>query len=260
MRLPEQKREHPMYKLIIFDLDGTLTKSKAPLTPEMGILLARLITTMPVAVMSGGSYAQFQKQFLGGMPADADYKNLYLFPTSAAQCYTWENGDWKILYNNPFTPEEKTKILEALAESLREGGLDKPPPQLWGEQIEDRGSQITWSALGQQAPVEAKSVWDPDRKKRAPVQMELVKRLPDLSIRVNAFSSIDITKEGINKAYGVRRLSEILAMPISEMLYVGDALFPGGNDEIVKETGIATQQVSGPVETAKVIEEMLANA
>jgi len=249
-----------MKKAIAFDLDGTLTPSKAPLDPRMGIILASLMARMPVAVMSGGSYAQFQKQFLGGMPADAEYKNLYLFPTSAAQCYTWKDGDWHILYNNPFTPEEKAKILEALAESLHEAGLDKPPPQLWGEQTEDRGSQITWSALGQQAPYEEKNKWDPDRKKRMPVQAELIRRLPGLSIRVNATSSIDITKEGINKAYGVQQFSKILATPIADMLYVGDALFPGGNDEIVKESGIETRQVSGPDETAKVIEEILANA
>ena len=247
-------------KLIIFDLDGTLTVSKSPLTREMGDVLARLLLSLPVAVMSGGSYAQFQKQFLGGMPADANYKNLYLFPTSAAQCYTWRNGDWKLLYQNLFTAEEKTKVLRALEESLRETGLDTPPPQLWGEQIEDRGSQFTWSALGQQAPIEIKTAWDPDRKKRAPLQAALLKRLPEFSVRVNATSSIDITGSGITKAYGIRRLSEILSMPISEMLYVGDALFPGGNDEIVKETGIETRSVTGPDETADVIKKIIAEA
>lgn len=246
-----------MKKVIIFDLDGTLTESKAPLTAEMGVILAGLMLKMPVAIMSGGSYAQFQKQFLIGMPEDANYNNLYLFPTSAAQCYTWKDGGWQILYTNPFTPEEKSQVLAALADALKETGLDKPPPELWGEQTEDRGSQITWSALGQQAPLAEKSAWDPDRKKRAPLQAALLARLPGFSVRVNAHSSIDITRAGMTKAYGVKRLSEILNIIISDMLYVGDALFPGGNDEIVKESGIETQQVSGPAETAEVIEKIL---
>lgn len=246
-----------MTNALIFDLDGTLAESKAPLTPEMGALLARLLQKMPVAIMSGGSYAQFQKQLLDGMPANANFKNLYLFPTSAAQCYTFKDGEWQFLYNNPFTAEEKARVLQALADSLRETGLDKPPPQLWGEQIEDRGTQFTWSALGQQAPIGEKQIWDPDRKKRAPLQAALLARLSDFSVRVNATNSIDITRAGMTKAYGVRKLSEILVMPISEMLYVGDALFPGGNDEIVKETGIATQQVSGPAEAAAIIETFL---
>lgn len=246
-----------MIKAIIFDLDGTLAESKSPLAGEMGNLLARLLSEMPVAIMSGGSYAQFQKQLLSGMPADANCANLYLFPTNAAQCYSWRGGAWQSLYNNPFTPEERSRVLAALDESLRETGLDRPPAQLWGEQIEDRGAQITWSALGQRAPAEAKKGWDSSRAKRAPLQTALLTRLPDFSVRVNAGSSIDITRAGITKAYGVRKFSEMLPLPISDMLYVGDALFPGGNDEIVKETGIETRQVSNPAETAAVIEEIL---
>jgi phosphomannomutase len=247
-----------MTKALIFDLDGTLTESKSALTPTMGLVLARLIERMPVAIMSGGSYAQYQKQLLAGLPSDANLKNLYLFPTSAAQCYTWQDGSWQFLYNNPFTPEEKARVRTALHEALHATGLDVPPPELWGEQTEDRGTQITWSALGQQAPTEAKQVWDPDRKKRTPVQEILIRLLPEFSIRVNAMSSIDITRAGMTKAYGVRKFSEILSLPIADMLYVGDALFPGGNDEIVKETSIPTRQVAGPAETAEVIESVLA--
>lgn len=246
-----------MTKALIFDLDGTLTESKSALTPHTGTVLARLIARVPVAIMSGGSYAQYQKQLLEELPTDANLKNLYLFPTSAAQCYSWQDESWKFLYNNPFTPEEKSLVLTALHEALHTTGLDVPPPELWGEQVEDRGSQITWSALGQQAPSEAKQVWDPDRKKRTPVQEILLRLLPTFSIRTNAMSSIDITRAGMTKAYGVQKFSEILNMPITDMLYVGDALFPGGNDEIVKETGVATRQVSGPAETEKVIESIL---
>ena len=242
---------------IIFDLDGTLAESKSPLMRDMGALLVRLMAHMPVAVMSGGSYLQFQKQLLAGFPANADFSNLYLFPTSAAQCYAWRDGLWQFLYSNSFTKEERVLIQTALAESLHETGLDVPPPQLWGEQTEDRGAQITWSALGQQAPIEVKKAWDPDRSKRIPLQAALIARLPGFSVRVNATSSIDITREGITKAYGVEQFSDIIRTPISELLYVGDALFPGGNDEVVKESGVATQQVTGPAETAQLIEKLL---
>jgi len=247
-----------MIKALIFDLDGTLTESKSALTPLMGTVLARLIAVMPAAIMSGGSYTQFQKQLLAIMPSDANFKNLYLFPTSAAQCYSWKDGVWEFLYNNPFTPEEKARVLQALTGALHETGLDVPPPQLWGEQTEDRGAQITWSALGQQAPIEMKKSWDPNREKRTPLQVALLARLPDFSVRANATNSIDITRTGMTKAYGVHKFSEIIATPIADMIYVGDALFPGGNDEIVKETGIATRQIAGPAETKEVIEKVLA--
>ncbi len=244
----------------IFDLDGTLTESKAFLEPDVAALLSQLLVKMPVAIMSGGSYTQFEKQFLGGMPPFANFNNLYLFPTSAAQCYTWKDGKWQYLYNNPFTDQERTQVMLALEDALRETGLDTPPPQLWGEQIEDRGSEITWSALGQEAPIEIKKIWDPDRAKRLPLGQALMKRLPGFSIRVNATTSVDITREGMTKAYGVREFSKFLKIPIESMLYIGDGLFPGGNDEVVVPTGIPTQQVYGPKETKKVIEKLLADA
>lgn len=245
---------------VIFDLDGTLAESKTMLDSKMGALLAQLLLKMPVAIMSGGSYTQFEKQLLGGIPQFANFHNLYLFPTSASQCYAWKDGKWEFLYNNPFTAEEREQVMTALHEALHETGFDVPPPQLWGEQIEDRGSQITWSALGQEAPVEMKKIWDPDRSKRMPIKDALSKRLTGFSIRVNAASSIDITREGMTKAYGIHQLAEILKIPIDSMLYVGDALFPGGNDEIVKTTGVPTQQVFGPAETARVIEKLIADA
>lgn len=246
-----------MIKAVIFDIDGTLTISKSVLEPKTGILLAELMTHIPIAIMSGGSYAQFQKQLLSGIPENAHFENLYLFPTSAAQCYKWENGTWQFLYNNPFTEEEREHILIALHEALRETGLDQPPPRLWGEQIEDRGAQITWSALGQQAPIEMKEIWDPDREKRKRLQTALMARIDGFSIRINATSSVDITRQGMTKAYGIRQFSHITTIPITDMLYVGDALFPGGNDEIVKETGIATQQVDNPTETIAIIENII---
>jgi hypothetical protein len=81
--------------------------------------------------------------------------------------------------------------------------------------------------------------------------------LPEFDVKTGGSTSIDVTRPGINKAYGVRKISEHLGIPIGEMLYIGDALFPGGNDAVVKETGIPTQQTSGPDETAEMIRALL---
>ncbi len=242
---------------IVFDLDGTLTESKSLITSEMAHLIVRLLKNMPVAIISGGSYTQFQKQLLSGMPPSTNFTNLYLFPTSAAQCYVWKDGQWIFLYNHSFTYNERDKVMHALTDALHETGFDRLPPKLWGKQIEDRGAQITWSALGQLAPIEEKKAWDTDRTKRLPLQKALLKRLPGFAVRVNATNSIDITLVGMSKSYGVRQFSEIVHRAISDMFYVGDALFPGGNDEIVKETGIITKQVTGPTETAHLIERLI---
>lgn len=245
----------PKPKLAAFDLDGTLTVSKSPMTPAMGAVFGRLLAHMPAAVMSGAALHQFEKQFLPYLPADANLKNLYLFPTNAAQCYT-NLGSWEPTYAEELSEEEKSKILNALETARRETGFEDPP-QTWGPQVEDRSAQITFSALGQEAPPEVKRVWDPTLEKRLPLYRALCAALPEFSVGLNAATSIDITKAGITKAYGIRRLSEISGIPIQEMLYVGDALGEGGNDAVVKETGVPTREVSGPEETAALIESLL---
>ncbi|MDE2172915.1 MAG: HAD family hydrolase, partial [Patescibacteria group bacterium] len=129
-------------QLIIFDLDGTLTKSKSPVDPEMAALLVRLLSKKKVAVISGGSYVQFQAQFLASLPGSADhYGNLYLLPTSGTRLYTWK-GSWVEEYAENLTPAERERVMNALNTALAAAGY-KTPEKHWGDIIEDRGSQIT---------------------------------------------------------------------------------------------------------------------
>lgn len=244
-------------KAAAFDLDGTLAESKQPVTKEMGVWLGKLMVHMPVAVMSGASFRQFDTQFLPAIPPGANLANLYLFPTNAAQGYRFNGTKWVLAHDESFTASERERILSALNEALKETGLDKPPPQLWGEQIEDRGAQISWSALGQQAPIAEKKIWDPDRKKRLPLREAFLKRAPDFSAGINATNTLDITRKGVTKAYGIRKFAEFTGIPVPDMLYIGDALGEGGNDSVVIPTGVRTQQVTGPEDTEKVIAEIL---
>lgn len=248
----------PLPKAIAFDLDSTLAVSKSPVTPVMGALLARLAARVPIAVMSGGKWAQFEIQVLSALPSDADKANFYFFPVCAGYCYHYEDGAWTRVDDNSLTDDEKREVYTALDEAMKETGFDQLPDKIWGERIEDRGALIAFSGLGQEAPWEAKKAWDPTREKREPLQKALVVRLPGFEVRTNASTTIDITRKGISKAYGARKFSELTGIPVGDMLYIGDALFPGGNDEIVKESGIPTRQVTDPDDTAKVIEELLA--
>lgn len=244
-------------KLVAFDLDGTLTESKQNLDPEMGKLLGRLMEQMPIAVMSGAHFDQFQKQFLWGLPNTIPADRLYIFPTNAGQCYLWQDDAWQKQYDFPFTEEEKEEVIAALEKALAETGFGERPGQLWGEQIEDRKSQIAFSYWGQQAPLAVKRAWDPDEKKRQSIRKVLQPLLPEFTVEIGGSNTIDITHKGITKSFGLRKLSEITGIPIADMLYVGDALWEGGNDAVVKETGVRTLQVSGPGEAAQFIESLL---
>ncbi|WP_019516366.1 HAD-IIB family hydrolase [Sphingomonas sp. Mn802worker] len=245
-----------MKELVAFDLDGTLAESKQAIKEDMGEALADLLQVAHVAVISGGDWPQFDKQVASRLPARADLSKLWLMPTTGTKLYTHQSGEWKAVYAELFDDETKKNIIDSFNRSLEDTGFK--PEQTWGERIEDRGSQITFSALGQQAPVEAKEKWDPDFAKRKVIQADLKKRLPDLSINMGGATSIDITQKGVDKAYGLKRLRDESGIALDKMMFIGDAIFPGGNDYPAKELGLDTVRVRDPHDTLSVIATIVA--
>ncbi|MGN6278310.1 MAG: HAD-IIB family hydrolase [Sphingomonas sp.] len=245
-----------MKELVAFDLDGTLAASKQALEGDMAEALADLLGVADVAVISGGDWPQFDKQVASRLPQRADRARLWLMPTTGTKLYTYRDGKWSAVYAELFSDGEKKKIVDAFDASLKATGF--VPEQSWGERIEDRGSQITFSALGQQAPLDAKEKWDPDFAKRKVIQADLRKRLPGLAINMGGSTSIDITREGVDKAYGLKKLSQESGVALDAMLFLGDAIFPGGNDYPAKELGLDTVRVRDPQETISVIAAIVA--
>jgi phosphomannomutase len=255
LRSNEFRGEENVKKLIVFDLDGTLAESKSSLDAEMSGLLHDLLAIVKVAVISGGDWPQFEKQLLSNLPHDERLANLPLLPTCGTKFYQY-SGDWKKLYEEDFTKDEREKILSSLKKALEAAGFKFA--KIWGEQIEDRGSQITFSALGQQAPLEDKNKWDPDYAKRKKIKAILDTLIPEFSVRIGGATSIDVTKPGIDKAYGIRKLRDLLGISLKDMIYIGDALFVGGNDYPAKELGVDCIPVKGPDETKRVIQAIIA--
>ncbi len=229
-----------MKELVAFDLDGTLAESKQPLQEPMGEALAHLLDVAHVAVISGGDWPQFEKQVASRLPERADRTKLWLMPTTGTKLYRFDDA-WRAVYAELFEEDEKQKILKAFDESLEATGF--VPEQTWGERIEDRGSQITFSALGQEAPIDAKHSWDPDFAKRKVIQADLRQRLPGLSINMGGATSIDITREGVDKAYGLKKLNEASGIALDKMMFIGDAIFPGGNDYPAEQLGLDVVKV-----------------
>jgi phosphomannomutase len=246
-----------MKELIVFDLDGTLALSKSAIDAEMAALLGALLGVAQVAVISGGDFPQFQTQLVAHLPHDDRLKKLSLLPTCGTKFFQYEN-DWVKRYSEDFTAAEKTTILGALDAAVDASGFKAT--KTWGAAIEDRGSQITYSALGQEAPLDEKKHWDPDFAKRKVIQQTLATTLPNFSVTLGGSTSVDITKPGIDKAYGIHKLQDILGIPIAAMLCIGDALFPGGNDYPMKLTGADSIPIRDPEETKHVIEAVIACA
>lgn len=247
-----------MPKLVIFDLDGTLTESKQPLTSEMAALVARLLIATKVAVISGGALPQFLKQVVTQLPVSANVANLYLLPTSGAAFYECRGDGWNKIYEERLSEKEAHTIEAAVRAAAEETGIiNFSEAAEWGDRIEYRGGQVSMSALGQYAPLALKKAWDPTHAKRRALQANIAALLPEFSVGIGGATTIDITKRGVDKAYGIWKLCERLGISESDALYVGDELQAGGNDEAVYKTGVATREVKNPSDTARLIESVL---
>jgi HAD superfamily hydrolase (TIGR01484 family) len=243
-------------KAIVCDLDGTLAPSKSSLQPDMAKVIIQVLEKYKMAVVTGGSYEQFKKQFISNLPNSDFLKNLFLFPTNGSACYVFDTVDgFKKLYSEKLTDSEKKSIFDALNKAILESGIDLSNP--FGEIIEDRESQISFSGRGQLAPLEIKEKWDPDQNKRKFLINILKKYIPDFEIRIGGTTTIDITRAGINKAYAIGKILELMSLNKDEILFIGDALYEGGNDYTVIQTGIQCRSVNGPDETREILSSFL---
>ena len=244
-------------RLIAFDLDDTLAASKSPIDASMAQRLSSLLELVPVCIISGGQFGQFSAQVVDRLTeaTPGALERLHLMPTCGTQYYRFTDGAWTRVYAQDLADDEKTRALAAVEAEARRLGYWET--ETWGPILEDRGSQITFSALGQSAPVSAKAAWDPSGEKKNALRGAVQELLPDLEVRSGGSTSVDITRRGIDKAYGMGRLSELTGIRLAEMLFIGDRLDPEGNDYPVLALGVPTRAVTGWQHTIEVLDELL---
>lgn len=243
-------------KAVVFDLDDTLAPSKSPLHPSMATALVSLLRRLPVCIISGGRFQQFQAQVLDQLTAPEQIlSRLHLMPTSGTRYYSRQQGAWSQMYSEDLSAKEKARITQVLEETSRALGYWEAHPR--GELIEDRGSQVTYSALGQAAPLEAKAAWDPDGTKKSLLVAHATPLLPGFEVRGGGSTSIDVTRKGIDKAYAIRKLMTQLHAAPEELLFVGDRLDEAGNDYPVLAAGVPCVPVTSWQDTLTVIAQFI---
>ncbi|OYX40562.1 hypothetical protein B7Y94_06215 [Candidatus Saccharibacteria bacterium 32-49-12] len=236
-----------------------LAVTKSPMSDRMAELLAEALDHFEICVISGGRFEQFQRQVIDRLHIEPHRLNrIHLMPTCGTRYYRFDEleNEWQMQYAEDLTDDQKQDIIRVLEESARELGYWEENPA--GEIIEDRGSQITFSALGQQASPDDKYNWDPDGSKKAALRDLAAQSLPDLEVRAGGTTSIDVTREGIDKAYGMAKLIDAIDINRDDILFFGDKLQEGGNDYPVKAFGVDCIAVEGWEDTAARIEAIVA--
>ncbi|MDO8442877.1 MAG: HAD-IIB family hydrolase [bacterium] len=239
-------------KIAIFDLDNTLSESRSRIDAEMAELICALLDKMSVAVISGASFSYFDKQLLSQLSCMEKFDRLFILPTSGAELWAHKENRWNMIYKDSMPDDLKKKATDAVASVAGIKAEDRK------KYIDDRGTQITYAGLGADASMEEKKKYDPDQLKRRKFISEIKDLLPEFSLRIGGTSSIDITVKGVDKSFGIKRLFSFVGINSQDAVFIGDALYEGGNDESVKNIeGVRIIETSGPEHTKNIIRELV---
>lgn len=250
-----------MKKVIAFDVDQTVNVAKTPIPPEVAEVIRECLRLFEICPISGQKFEQFLIQIVdplieAGATPD-ELQHLHLFVAQGTQYYkyigkseAYDPADWQQVYNYPLKEEDVVKITTVLEEAARDLGYWEADKLAEGDEIiENRLSQITFSALGQTAGTEAKYAWDPDCKKREAIVTKCREKLPDFLYEIGGTTSINVAAPGMNKEFGMKHLFEELGVGKDDVLYFGDMTQPGGNDYPVVQMGVKTITVRSHEDT-----------
>ncbi len=253
-----------MKKVLAFDVDQTLNVAKMPIPDEIAELLVKCLDHYEICPISGQKYEQFLIQIVNRLEdagvTPEQLSHLHLFVAQGTQYYRYNvsKKDWDQVYNYPLTDEQVAKITETIEKAAKELGYWEEDKLADGDEIiENRLSQVTFSALGQKAGTEAKYAWDPDHKKREAIVKRCKELAPEFEYEIGGTTSINAITPGMNKVFGMTHLMEELKVEKPEILYFGDMTQPGGNDYPVVQMGIDTITVRSHEDTAYALRGIL---
>ena len=256
-----------MKKVLAFDIDQTLNIAKTPITDETAGILAECLNYFEICPISGQKFDQFLIQIVNRLikvakVTPAQLMHLHLFVAQGTQYYrynplannndgaSYDEKNWEEVYSFPLTKNEVQIISQAIETAAKELSFWESDKLQAGDQIiENRLSQVTFSALGQKAGTKEKYAWDPDCKKRQKIAKRAKELAPDFTFEIGGTTSINAVKPGMNKAFGMTHMMDELKVSRDEILYFGDMTQPGGNDYPVVEMGIETITVRNHEDT-----------
>lgn len=210
-------------KLIAFDLDGTLTQHKSPLSDENRTVLEALSKKYKLIMAGAGMCRRIFEQ-MGHFPIDI----IGNYGMQFAE-YDSKLCDIVIKEDNhmPCDKESCEKRVTALREKY---GFC----EFKGDNVEYHASGcVTFPLLGTKADIADKLAFDPDRSKRRAFYDDVKEVFSDYTVFVGGSSSFDMAPFPYNKYYALDKYCKEHGIAHDEAAFVGDDYGPGGNDESV---------------------------
>ena len=206
-----------MKRIFMFDIDGTLTPPRLPMTEEMVEMFKGFCERNRVILVTGSDMSKVVEQ----VPKEIRdlVEGIY---TCSGNAYTV--GD-EIIYENEFRPPEK---LIALLEDWKNYSHY---PVKTGKHLEYRDGMLNYSTVGRnctQQEREDYEAWDNENGERAILRERILNMFPSLDCAIGGQISIDIYPKGLDKSQSYFRVKG--DNPDHAIIFCGDRLMPGGND------------------------------
>lgn len=213
-------------KIIIADVDETICESCQVISEKMAGQINKMAAKgYHFAFISGTKVEDLQKMISSKVSGEH-----HLLGNTGTKCVKMELGNSCLLYNHSLSEGEKKEIYRAFDKLIAQFNIQTMTTK--EDQVQDRDSQITLSAIGRHAPLELKKVYDPDGEKRK-VWVEFLKGHLDMSryeINIGGTTSLDVTQKGLDKEWGILEFLRFNGFNREDVLFLGDKLYPGGND------------------------------
>jgi HAD superfamily hydrolase (TIGR01484 family) len=239
-------------RIIIADVDETICDSCQEISDEMAHQINSLIKKgFHFAFISGTTVKELQR-----MISSKVIEAHHILGTTGTN-YTFVNNQGnnsdnnqrtKEIYNHSFTDEEKKNIFTVLEKLITQFNIQSMTTK--EDQLQDRDSQITLSAIGRNASLELKKKYDPDGLKRKEWINFIKEELNDYELKIGGTTSLDVTRKGLDKAWGIKEFAKYYNLPLNEIIYFGDKLYPGGNDYAASKI-VDCVAVKSPEDTLK---------
>ena len=215
-----------MDRIFIFDVDGTLTPSRLPMTKEFQEFFKQWIKKNKFYLVTGSDLPKLQEQMcMYDIEAEGIFTccgNQFWLPNPSVPI---QSAD--LIYDNKFkVPRKLNKLLGTiLSNSIY--------PHRYGNHIEDRGSMVNFSIVGRDCNQEQREEyykWDKEKGERKIIAQAVKEKFPDLDAVIGGQISIDIYPKGNDKSQVLNIIEQERLVPPNEYIFIGDGIENGGND------------------------------
>jgi phosphomannomutase len=257
-----------MKRIILFDMDGTLTPPRQPLDIDILKPLKILTHYCDIGVVSGSDIEYMNEQLKFLILNSRIRYNLHLLPCNGTKHYTpplYNSEDHKLIFQRDFKKEIGDKrfhmLMKLLIEYQNHISTHYEIP-LSGHFISYRESMINWCPIGRNASrEERKEFINLDKNFRTSefrkIILEQLKAEVDnlnlkVTIKLGGETSFDIFPNGWDKTYS------LLHFPDHKKWFIGDRCGEGGNDkEIYEHLQPDSFSVKNTRETIEILDNVL---